>query len=140
LDRANFTLARGAKPKGARNSIHASLQLVMNPHRVGSVLRGVYTGSMTTVARPQTTQQQAVAAGAHVVLLVTLSACAGLGRTGLAAGFAYIVGLCGLLTGAVRRAEATRLGPADLVTLTRAVLVGAVTAIVADALFRSSHT
>jgi phosphatidylglycerophosphate synthase len=112
----------------------------MNPHRVGSVLRGVYTGSMTTVARPQTTQQQAVAAGAHVVLLVTLSACAGLGPTGLAAGFAYIVGLCGLLTGAVRRAEATRLGPADLVTLTRAVLVGAVTAIVADALFRSSHT
>jgi phosphatidylglycerophosphate synthase len=105
----------------------------MNPHRVGSVLRGVYTGSMTTVVRPRTTQQQAVAAGAHVVLLVTLSACAGLGPVGLAAGLAYIVGLCALLTGAVRRAGVNSLGPADLVTLTRAVLVGAVTAIVTDA-------
>jgi phosphatidylglycerophosphate synthase len=99
------------------------------------VLRGVYTGSMTTVVRPRTAQQQAVAAGGHVVLLVALTAGAGLGLVGLLAGIAYILGLCALLTGAVRSAGVISLGPADIVTLTRAVLVGGVTALIADALW-----
>jgi phosphatidylglycerophosphate synthase len=88
-----------------------------------------------TSARLQTEQQWAIAAGAQVVLLTTLSARIGLGPAGWLGGTAYAVGLCALVTGAMRRARIDTLGPADLVTLSRAVLVGGVTALVADRLW-----
>jgi len=90
---------------------------------------------MTTEVLPRTRRQQAVAAVVQVVLLGTLSAGAGLGPVGWLAGIAYTVGLLALLTAAARRARVTTLGPADLVTLARAVLVGGVTALVADGLW-----
>jgi phosphatidylglycerophosphate synthase len=100
---------------------------------------------MTTVARPQTSQQRPRTAQQHVagaavqvVLLAALSAGAGLGPVGWLAGIAYLLGLWALLATAVRRAGATTLGPADLVTLARAGLVGGVTALVADGIW-SSH-
>jgi phosphatidylglycerophosphate synthase len=86
-------------------------------------------------ARLQTEQQLAIAAGAQVVLLAALSARIGLGPAGWLAGTAYAVGLCVLVTGAMRRARIDTLGPADLVTLSRAVLVAGVTALVADRLW-----
>jgi phosphatidylglycerophosphate synthase len=90
---------------------------------------------MTTQVLPRTTRQQAVAAVVQVVLLCGLSAGVGLGLVGWLAGIAYGVGLWALLTAAVRRAEVSTLGPADLVTLARAALVGGVTALVADGLW-----
>ena len=97
---------------------------------------------MTTVARPQTSQerprtaqQQVAGAAVQVVLLAVLSAGAGLGPVGWLAGIAYILGLWALLATAVRRAGAATLGPADLVTLARAGLVGGVTALVADGIW-----
>lgn len=90
---------------------------------------------MTTLSLPRTGRQLAAAAGLQIVLLAALSAGVGLDPVGWLAGIAYILGLCALLTAAVRRAQATTLGPADHVTLTRAVLVGGVTALVANRLF-----
>lgn len=89
---------------------------------------------MRTVTRLRTAPQLATGAGVLVLLLATLSAGTGLGPAGWLAGGAYALGLCALLDGAVRRAGGTTLGPADLVTLGRAVPVGAVTALVADGL------
>jgi phosphatidylglycerophosphate synthase len=87
-----------------------------------------------TGARSRTRQQLAVAAGAQVVLLAVLSVGAGLGPVGWLAGSAFVVGLCVLLTAATRRAGVAALGPADVVTLARAVLTGGVCALVADGL------
>jgi phosphatidylglycerophosphate synthase len=89
---------------------------------------------MRTVVRRRTNQQLAAAAGAQVVLLAALSAVADLGPVGWLAGIAYASGVSWLLGAAARRAGATTLGPAGVVTLTRAVLVGGVTALVADGL------
>lgn len=69
---------------------------------------------------------------AELVLLASLWAGAGLGPVGWLAGAGYAVGLWALLGSARRRAGTRSLGPADRVTLTRAVLVGGVTAFVAD--------
>jgi phosphatidylglycerophosphate synthase len=82
--------------------------------------------------------QLAIAAGAQVALLSALSARVGLGTAGWLAGTAYVTGLCVLVTGAMRRARTDTLGPADLVTLARAVLVGGVTALVTDRLWSGS--
>ena len=87
-----------------------------------------------TGARSRARQQLAVAAGTQVVLLAVLSVGAGLGPVGWLAGSACLVGLCALLTAAIRRAGVASLGPADLVTLARAVLTGGVCALVADGL------
>ncbi|MGI5131335.1 CDP-alcohol phosphatidyltransferase family protein [Pseudonocardia sp. CA-107938] len=76
------------------------------------------------------TWQLAVAAAGAVVLLVAI----GSGPVGWAAGLAYLAALLAVLAWAVRRAGATTLGPADLVTLLRAVLIVGVTALVADGL------
>ncbi|HWD04103.1 MAG TPA: CDP-alcohol phosphatidyltransferase family protein [Amycolatopsis sp.] len=77
-------------------------------------------------------RHQAAGAGAQVALLSVLALTVGLGPGGWTAGLAYIIGLWALLAGAARKAGAWSLGPADHVTLLRAVLVGAVTALVAD--------
>ncbi|HEY3003562.1 MAG TPA: CDP-alcohol phosphatidyltransferase family protein [Kribbellaceae bacterium] len=90
---------------------------------------------MTTVALARTDQQLAAGAGAQVVLLAALSIGAGLGPVGWLAGIAYSLGLWALLAAATRRAGVMRLGPADVVTLMRAVLVGGVTALVTDGLW-----
>jgi phosphatidylglycerophosphate synthase len=89
----------------------------------------------TTVVRRRTNEQLAAALGGQSVLLATVSAVAHLGLVGWLAGIAYACGLCGVLGGAARRAGLRTLGPAGLVTLGRAVLVGGVTALVADGLW-----
>jgi phosphatidylglycerophosphate synthase len=89
----------------------------------------------TTVVRPRIDRELAAAAGGQVVLLAALSAGAGLGPVGWLAGAGYFLGLWTLLRAAARRAGVATLGPADVVTLTRAVLVGGVTALVADGLW-----
>jgi phosphatidylglycerophosphate synthase len=86
----------------------------------------------TTPARVD--QQLAAAAVAQVALLGALAYEVGLGPVGWLAGVAYALGLAVLLGGAARRAGSTALGPADVVTLARASLVGGVTALVVDRL------
>lgn len=69
---------------------------------------------------------------AQLALLAVLDTTVGLGAAAWCAGAAYGVGSCGALARGLRRAGARGLGPADRVTLTRSVLVGAVTALVVD--------
>jgi len=87
---------------------------------------------MTTVTRrrPAQVAQQAAGAAGQVTLLAVLTAFAGLGPVGTLAGLVYGAGLWALLGTAAQRAGVRSLGPADLVTLARAVLVGGVTALV----------
>lgn len=89
---------------------------------------------MKTVTRAPAGRQLSAGAGGQAVLLAALSAGIGLGAAGWLAGIAYTLGLWVLLSIAVRRARAGTLGPAGLVTLGRAVLVGGVTALVTDRL------
>jgi phosphatidylglycerophosphate synthase len=91
----------------------------------------VFATSTTTI-RDRVDRPLAAAAGAQVALLAALSVGFGLGPLGWLAGVAFAAGLWFLLAGAARRYGATALGPADLVTLARATLVGGVTALVAD--------
>lgn len=79
-------------------------------------------------------RQQAAAAVLQLVLLGALTTAAGLGPAGWLAGVGFAAGLHALLAGAARRAGTEALGPADLVTLGRAVLIGGVTALVVDGL------
>lgn len=90
---------------------------------------------MITVVPRRTDQQLASGAAVQVALLSALSVVARLGLVGWLAGVTYGVGLFAFLAVAARRAGTTALGPADLVTLARAVLVGGVTALVADGLW-----
>jgi phosphatidylglycerophosphate synthase len=69
---------------------------------------------------------------AQVTLLAALAGTVGLGVTGGLAGVTYGALAVGLLVRALVRSGAVVLGPADLVTLARAVLVGGVAALVAD--------
>jgi phosphatidylglycerophosphate synthase len=86
-----------------------------------------------TPTTPTRVDRQLVAAVAvQLTLLAVLSVQVGLGLFGWLAGAAYALGLRTLLGGAARRAGATALGPADVVTLARASLVGGVTALVVD--------
>ena len=70
-------------------------------------------------------------AGGQVLLLGVLESTVGLGTLGWLAGIAYAVANQALLGGAVQRARSA-LGPADRVTAARGLLVGGVTALVAD--------
>lgn len=72
-----------------------------------------------------------VGAAAQLVLLAVLAGSVGLGPAGWAAGLAYGAGLFGFLAYALDRRRRTRLGPANVITLLRAVLVGGVAALVA---------
>jgi len=78
------------------------------------------------------------AVGAGVLLQVTvlggLAAGVGLGTSGWLAGSTFAMVTWALLSSALVRSGATSLGPANAVTLTRATLVGGVTALVADSL------
>ncbi|MFE9653175.1 CDP-alcohol phosphatidyltransferase family protein [Micromonospora sp. NPDC006431] len=64
------------------------------------------------------------------VLLTGLAGTVGIGMPGWLAGLAYGGVLCGLLWRGLRASGAERLGPADRVTLARALLVGGVLALV----------
>jgi phosphatidylglycerophosphate synthase len=73
---------------------------------------------------------------AQVALLAALAATVGLAVAGWSAGVAYGLVVCFALTDGMHRTGTGTLGPADRVTLTRATLVGGVTALVADSLNR----
>lgn len=77
-------------------------------------------------------QVQIVGVGGQLLLLAALWASVGLGPIGIAAGLAFAAITCATLVHALRRTPGRRPGPADQVTLARAVLVGGVTALVAD--------
>jgi phosphatidylglycerophosphate synthase len=68
------------------------------------------------------------------VLLGALAGTVGLSAAGWLAGTAYAVALWFFLSTGLRKARMARLGPANTVTLGRAVLVGAVTALVVTSL------
>ncbi len=74
----------------------------------------------------------------QIVLLAVLGETVGLGAAGWVAGLAYGVGLCALLSRGMSRSGADALSPADRVTLSRAILVGGVTALAADSFGRSA--
>jgi phosphatidylglycerophosphate synthase len=69
-------------------------------------------------------------------ILAMLSAGVGLGVAGWLAGCAYAVVTWALLSQALQRPGVRGWGPANTVTLARATLVGGVTALVADSLWR----
>jgi phosphatidylglycerophosphate synthase len=87
---------------------------------------------MTTVTRQPPVHALVAAAAGQVALLALLTAFAGLSPAGALAGIVYGAGLWALLGTAAHRAGVRSLGPADLVTLARAALVGGVTALVVD--------
>ncbi|MEU3140813.1 CDP-alcohol phosphatidyltransferase family protein [Nocardiopsis alba] len=68
----------------------------------------------------------------QAALLAVLTAAPGLGPWGWTVGALYALSAVGLLVAAMRRHRRWPLGPADLVTLTRIVLIGGVTALVVD--------
>jgi phosphatidylglycerophosphate synthase len=72
-----------------------------------------------------------VGAGVQIALLGLLHAVVGLSPAALVAGVVYTAALWALLAAAARRSGTRTLGPADHVTLARALLVGGVTALVA---------
>jgi phosphatidylglycerophosphate synthase len=82
----------------------------------------------------------AVGLVAHLLLLALLGLTTGLTAAGLLAGVAYGVVLCGLLGAGLHRAGTGRLGPANVVTLGRAILVGGVTALVVTSVGRPVPT
>ncbi|GAA1612268.1 CDP-alcohol phosphatidyltransferase family protein [Catellatospora bangladeshensis] len=69
-------------------------------------------------------------------LLVVLASTTGLGSVGWLAGIGYGIALCLLVDRALRTARRNGFGPADRVTLSRALLVGCVTALVVDSFAR----
>lgn len=68
--------------------------------------------------------------GAQALLLGVLAATLGLTVAGLVAGAVYGLVLCGLLAAGLERAGLPRMGAANAITLSRALLVGGVTALV----------
>lgn len=73
---------------------------------------------------------------AQFALLAGLGETTGLSGAGWLVGLTYGAALCGLLTWGMHRSGALHLGPADWVTLARAVLVGGVAALTADSFDR----
>lgn len=74
----------------------------------------------------------------QVGVLAVLAQTVGLGAPGWVAGLAYGLVLCALLSRGMSRSGADALSPADRVTLSRAILVGGVTALAADSFGRSA--
>jgi len=77
-------------------------------------------------------REPAVWASLQVLALGVVGATAGLGLLGWAAGLAYGFATWAFLGYGMQRHRTMSLGPADRVTLTRGLMVGAVTALVAD--------
>lgn len=74
------------------------------------------------------------------VLLATLSGTVGIGVAGWLAGSTYGLVLTIALSAGLHRAGMGKLGPANVVTLTRALLVGGVTALVANSVNHPAPT
>ena len=86
---------------------------------------------MTLAATPAApTRGPLIGLAGLLALLVTLAVTLGLTPAGLGAGVAYGLVLCGLLGAGLRRAGMVRMGPANVVTFSRALLVGGVLALV----------
>ncbi|MFG3102394.1 CDP-alcohol phosphatidyltransferase family protein [Streptomyces sp. NPDC048182] len=79
-------------------------------------------------------QEAAVGMGAQLLLLMLLRTPLGLGAAGWLTGLAFACATWAVLARALRRSGLRSFGPANRVTLGRAVLVGGVTALVADSL------
>ena len=104
---------------------------MVNFRPVGYVLDKVTSGVLLTILlRGRAGHVLGAGAAIQFVLLAALSVGAGLGPVGWVVGTAYIACLCTSVSAATRRIPG--LGPADLVTLGRAVLVGGLSAIVGD--------
>ncbi|GAA3830593.1 CDP-alcohol phosphatidyltransferase family protein [Streptomyces chiangmaiensis] len=82
-------------------------------------------------------QETTVGAGVQVLLLTLLGTAIGLGPAGWLTGLAFALATWAVLTRAVLRSRLRSFGPANRVTLGRSILVGGVTALVADS-FESS--
>ncbi|GGW71826.1 membrane protein [Streptomyces lucensis JCM 4490] len=77
-------------------------------------------------------QETAVGAGVQVLLLALLGSVVGMGPAGWLTGLAFALATWAVLSRALSRSRLSSFGPANRVTLGRSVLVGAVTALVAD--------
>ena len=73
---------------------------------------------------------------AQVVLLAGIAGTVGVGTAGWLVGIAYGVATAAGLTHGLHRAGAAALGPADKITLARAILAGGVAALAVDSLSR----
>lgn len=82
-------------------------------------------------ARP-VQQEAAVGAGLQILLLALLGSAIGMGPAGWLTGLVFAVAGWAVLSRAVHRSGLASFGPANRVTLGRATLVGAVTALVVD--------
>jgi phosphatidylglycerophosphate synthase len=82
-------------------------------------------------------QETAVGAGVQILLLALLGTAIGMGPAGWLTGLAFAIATWAVLSRALHRTRPRSFGPANRVTLGRATLVGAVTALVADS-FESS--
>ncbi|SDH84570.1 CDP-alcohol phosphatidyltransferase [Actinokineospora alba] len=87
---------------------------------------------MVTLQHTTAWREPAVWAGGQLLLLGVLWATVGLGPLGAVAGLVHACATGVLLTRAMRRSATAALGPADRVTLARQLLIGGVTALVAD--------
>ncbi|WP_055695135.1 CDP-alcohol phosphatidyltransferase family protein, partial [Streptomyces prasinopilosus] len=77
-------------------------------------------------------QETAVGAGVQVLLLALLGTAVGMGPAGWLTGLAFAVATWAVLSRALHRSRPCSFGAANRVTLGRAILVGGVTALVAD--------
>ncbi|WP_393097009.1 CDP-alcohol phosphatidyltransferase family protein [Streptomyces sp. LN325] len=82
-------------------------------------------------------QETTVGAGVQLLVLALLGTAIGMGPAGWLTGLAFAIATWAVLTRALRRSRPRSFGPANRVTLGRAILVGGVTALVADS-FQSS--
>ncbi|MGC0328532.1 phosphatidylglycerophosphate synthase [Streptomyces sp. SAI-170] len=82
-------------------------------------------------ARP-VQQETAVGAGVQLLLLALLGTAIGMGPAGWLTGLVFAFATWAVLSRALHRTRPRSFGPANRVTLGRAILVGAVTALVAD--------
>jgi phosphatidylglycerophosphate synthase len=82
-------------------------------------------------------QETMVGAGLQLLVLALLGTAIGMGPAGWLTGLAFALATWAVLTRALRRSRPRSFGPANRVTLGRAILVGGVTALVADS-FESS--
>lgn len=82
-------------------------------------------------------QETAVGAGVQILLLALLGTAIGMGPAGWLTGLAFAIATWAVLSKALHRSRTRSFGPANRVTLGRAILVGGVTALVADS-FESS--
>ncbi|WP_432055329.1 CDP-alcohol phosphatidyltransferase family protein [Streptomyces sp. bgisy022] len=77
-------------------------------------------------------QEAAVGAGIQVLLLVLVGSAIGMGPAGWLTGLAFALATWAVLSRALHRAGSRSFGAANRVTLGRTILVGGVTALVAD--------